>query len=178
MVTLHPAGFTHGPHPKALKNMLTQAKPATDEVAVMIDARDALEITTPRAQSNGRAMSIAGAAEARHEARQPQGRRARWPARRSRIARSRTSSPCPNIAPTLQSALDQWSEVEPLLRDVAAAVEAGKHARRPALRPARMRGASAARIPLGRRQRLRESRRARAQSARRRDARSRSGPIR
>jgi homogentisate 1,2-dioxygenase len=44
MVTLHPAGFTHGPHPKALKNMLTQAKPATDEYAVMIDARDALEI--------------------------------------------------------------------------------------------------------------------------------------
>lgn len=45
MVTLHPAGFTHGPHPKALKNMLTQSKPATDEVAVMIDARDALDIT-------------------------------------------------------------------------------------------------------------------------------------
>ncbi|MBX5460651.1 MAG: homogentisate 1,2-dioxygenase [Steroidobacteraceae bacterium] len=44
MVTLHPAGFTHGPHPKALRNMLTQAKPATDEVAVMVDARDALEI--------------------------------------------------------------------------------------------------------------------------------------
>jgi homogentisate 1,2-dioxygenase len=45
MMTLHPGGFTHGPHPKALKNMLVQAKPATDEYAVMIDARDALEIT-------------------------------------------------------------------------------------------------------------------------------------
>ena len=44
MMTLHPGGFTHGPHPKALKNMLVQAKPATDEYAVMIDARDALEI--------------------------------------------------------------------------------------------------------------------------------------
>ena len=44
MVTLHPCGFTHGPHPKALKNMLTPKKPATDEYAVMIDARDALEI--------------------------------------------------------------------------------------------------------------------------------------
>jgi homogentisate 1,2-dioxygenase len=44
MVTLHPAGFTHGPHPKALKNMLVQSKPATDEYAVMIDTRDALEI--------------------------------------------------------------------------------------------------------------------------------------
>jgi homogentisate 1,2-dioxygenase len=44
MMTFHPAGFTHGPHPKALKNMLTQSKPATDEYAVMIDTRDALEI--------------------------------------------------------------------------------------------------------------------------------------
>ena len=44
MMTLHPCGFTHGPHPKALKNMLVQAKPATDEYAVMIDVRDALEI--------------------------------------------------------------------------------------------------------------------------------------
>ena len=44
MMTFHPSGFTHGPHPKALKNMLAQPKPATDEYAVMIDARDALEI--------------------------------------------------------------------------------------------------------------------------------------
>lgn len=45
MMTLHPAGFTHGPHPKALKNVTTQAKPGTDEVAVMIDTRDALDVT-------------------------------------------------------------------------------------------------------------------------------------
>jgi len=44
MVTFHPCGFTHGPHPKALANALVQKKPETDEVAVMIDARDALEI--------------------------------------------------------------------------------------------------------------------------------------
>jgi len=44
MMTFHPAGFTHGPHPKALRNMLRQPKPETDEVAVMIDARDPLEI--------------------------------------------------------------------------------------------------------------------------------------
>ena len=44
MVTLHPCGFTHGPHPKALAKMLVQDKPATDEYAVMIDARDALDI--------------------------------------------------------------------------------------------------------------------------------------
>jgi homogentisate 1,2-dioxygenase len=44
MLTFHPSGFTHGPHPKALKNMLVQAKPATDEIAVMIDARDPLDV--------------------------------------------------------------------------------------------------------------------------------------
>ncbi|HEX2559125.1 homogentisate 1,2-dioxygenase [Phenylobacterium sp.] len=44
MMTFHPSGFTHGPHPKALKNMLSQPKPATDEYAVMIDARDPLDV--------------------------------------------------------------------------------------------------------------------------------------
>lgn len=44
MMTFHPSGFTHGPHPKALKNMFSQPKAATDEYAVMIDARDPLEV--------------------------------------------------------------------------------------------------------------------------------------
>ena len=44
MMTFHPTGFTHGPHPKALKNMLEQKKPGTDEYAVMIDTRDPLEV--------------------------------------------------------------------------------------------------------------------------------------
>ncbi len=44
MMTFHPSGFTHGPHPKALQNMLVQKKPATDEYAVMIDTRDPLEV--------------------------------------------------------------------------------------------------------------------------------------
>jgi homogentisate 1,2-dioxygenase len=44
MITLHPCGFTHGPHPKALKNMLEQPAPGTNEVAVMLDTRDALEV--------------------------------------------------------------------------------------------------------------------------------------
>ena len=43
MLTWHPAGLTHGPHPKALANAFEQGKRATDEVAVMIDTRDALE---------------------------------------------------------------------------------------------------------------------------------------
>lgn len=45
MITLHPCGFTHGPHPKALTRMLTQTKQGTDEYAVMIDTRDALEVS-------------------------------------------------------------------------------------------------------------------------------------
>jgi homogentisate 1,2-dioxygenase len=44
MLTFHPSGFTHGPHPKALKNMLAQPKPATEEYAVMLDARDPLDV--------------------------------------------------------------------------------------------------------------------------------------
>jgi len=44
MMTLHPCGFTHGPHPKALERAFVQPKPATDEYAVMLDTRDALEI--------------------------------------------------------------------------------------------------------------------------------------
>ena len=44
MITFHPCGFTHGPHPKALGNMLQAKKPATDEYAVMLDARDPLEV--------------------------------------------------------------------------------------------------------------------------------------
>ena len=44
MMTFHPSGFTHGPHPKALKNMFVQPKAATDEYAVMIDTRDPLDV--------------------------------------------------------------------------------------------------------------------------------------
>ena len=44
MVTFHPAGFTHGPHPKAFAAGQQHAKTFTDEVAVMLDTRDALHI--------------------------------------------------------------------------------------------------------------------------------------
>lgn len=45
MMTLHPCGFTHGPHPKALNNAFKPKTDATEEVAVMIDTRDALDVT-------------------------------------------------------------------------------------------------------------------------------------
>jgi homogentisate 1,2-dioxygenase len=43
MVTFHPAGFTHGPHPKAFAAGAKSERKETDEVAVMIDTRDALD---------------------------------------------------------------------------------------------------------------------------------------
>lgn len=49
MVTWHPNGFTHGPHPKAYAAGAKAAKTETDEVAVMIDARDPLDFSAPAA---------------------------------------------------------------------------------------------------------------------------------
>ncbi len=44
MITLHPSGITHGPHPKAFNVGQQAARKQTDEVAVMIDTRDALDV--------------------------------------------------------------------------------------------------------------------------------------
>ncbi|WP_138378855.1 homogentisate 1,2-dioxygenase [Luteithermobacter gelatinilyticus] len=44
MITYHPFGFTHGPHPKAFEAGKKAALKETDEIAVMIDSRDALDI--------------------------------------------------------------------------------------------------------------------------------------
>jgi homogentisate 1,2-dioxygenase len=45
MMTWHPNGFTHGPHPKAFAAGAKAAKTMTDEVAVMVDARDPLDLS-------------------------------------------------------------------------------------------------------------------------------------
>ena len=50
MVTFHPAGFTHGPHPKAFKAGQEYKKKFTDEVAVMIDTRHALNFSNEAKQ--------------------------------------------------------------------------------------------------------------------------------
>jgi len=42
MLTFHPCGFTHGPHPKAYRTGCQSQRKETDEVAVMIDTRDGL----------------------------------------------------------------------------------------------------------------------------------------
>ena len=44
MVTFHPSGFTHGPHPKAFSTAQKFARKETDEVAVMVDTRDPLKV--------------------------------------------------------------------------------------------------------------------------------------
>ena len=43
-ITWHPAGFPHGPHPKALKAAMEGSRSRTDEVAVMLDTRRPLEL--------------------------------------------------------------------------------------------------------------------------------------
>ncbi|MCP4327414.1 MAG: homogentisate 1,2-dioxygenase [Alphaproteobacteria bacterium] len=44
MMTVHPCGFAHGPHPKAFQAGAKHARKETDEVAVMIDTRDEVVI--------------------------------------------------------------------------------------------------------------------------------------
>jgi homogentisate 1,2-dioxygenase len=44
MMTFHPCGFAHGPHPKALARSLVNPATHTDEVAVMIDTRRSLAV--------------------------------------------------------------------------------------------------------------------------------------
>lgn len=45
MLTLHPSGLPHGPHPKAFAAAQSGIKKETEEVAVMIDTRQALRIS-------------------------------------------------------------------------------------------------------------------------------------
>lgn len=44
MISFHPVGLTHGPHPEAYRKAEENTRTATDEVAVMIDARDYLQV--------------------------------------------------------------------------------------------------------------------------------------
>ena len=44
MMTLHPSGIPHGPHPKALKNAAANCGKEIKEVAVMIDTRESLDV--------------------------------------------------------------------------------------------------------------------------------------
>jgi homogentisate 1,2-dioxygenase len=58
MITFHPCGFTHGPHPKAFAAGARAAKAMTDEVAVMIDARDALDMTNDAEETEDRNYAL------------------------------------------------------------------------------------------------------------------------
>ncbi|OWT63822.1 homogentisate 1,2-dioxygenase [Candidimonas nitroreducens] len=44
MVTFHPSGITHGPHPEVLPHMYVNKSDRTEGYAVMIDTRDPLEL--------------------------------------------------------------------------------------------------------------------------------------
>ena len=45
MLSYHPRGFSHGPHPKAYEKSFHQTHTETNEVAVMIDTRESLSCT-------------------------------------------------------------------------------------------------------------------------------------
>lgn len=57
MMTFHPGGITHGPHPGALTKMYEQPNTHTNEVAVMVDARDPLEACNTEYEIEGYATS-------------------------------------------------------------------------------------------------------------------------
>lgn len=57
MMTFHPGGITHGPHPGALTRMFDQPDTHTNEVAVMVDARDPLEVCASEFEIDGYATS-------------------------------------------------------------------------------------------------------------------------
>ena len=156
-----------------------RSRPPT-KYAVMIDTRDALEIAPLPRRSSGPATSTAGRPRREHdEARHAQARRARRRASSSSAAISRAAGAVPGIAPTLQAALDDWATVAPqLARSAPLRSSAARATDAMRVRPGAMRRAVAARLSLGRRQRLRQPRRAGAQGARRRDAGVASGPIR
>ena len=42
MLSFHPRGFSHGPHPKAYEKSFSESHAATNEVAVMIDTRESM----------------------------------------------------------------------------------------------------------------------------------------
>jgi homogentisate 1,2-dioxygenase len=61
MITFHPAGFTHGPHPKAFAAGAKSERKETDEVAVMIDTRDPPPILDTRPGTPRTAAAILAA---------------------------------------------------------------------------------------------------------------------
>ena len=71
------------------------------------------------------------------------------------------------IAPTLQSALDEWTALAPQLAALAARLEAGNVAAAKPFDPRLCAAPATTRAPLGRRQRLREPRGTRTQGPRR-----------
>ena len=123
MVTFHPSGFTHGPHPKALPAAGAKGtKTMTDEVAVMIDTRDGLDMGAAaeakedqglrrQLESEMKLASLKGGRDGRLVV----------------VARDLTlAAPAWGIASTLQAALDDWDRVRPQLETVYRALNDGK----------------------------------------------------
>ena len=108
-------GFAHGPHPKALKKSLEDPAKHTDEVAVMIDTRRALEVTDVLAFGGEpgvrRFLEIAGE-RAMKLASMREGRDGALIVVSRDLAQAISAA---DVAPTLQAALDDWESLAPAL---------------------------------------------------------------
>ena len=173
MVTFHPCGFTHGPHPKALKNMLRAEEAGHRRICVMIDTRDALELGCRRPASSGRITSTPGRATARAEAEMKLASLKEGEPRRHLDRGQPGPDPGRPRGFGHDPAAGAGGLAE-LRSEAGGGVRPGRGRRRARgcpLRSGGLRGAPAARLPVGRRLGLRQPRRAGPQGARRRDAR-------
>ena len=124
MVTFHPSGFTHGPHPKAFAAGAKAAKTMTDEVAVMIDARDMLDMGAA-GRSAGR-PPLCRQLEAEMKLASLKGGR---DGRLAVVSRDLERAVLvPRDRADLAGGLDDWDSVAPRLEEDSAALNAGKAA--------------------------------------------------
>ena len=135
MLTLHPAGALHGPHPKAFASGARRGRGETDEVAVMIDARDPLDVSEAASavewagyvdswRRQGPRRGEKGGQEAvKLGSLRAGGRDGRLIVVSTDLKRGVAVA---DIAPTLQAALDDWPRAAAELARAAERLAAGQ----------------------------------------------------
>ena len=124
MVTLHPGGFTHGPHPKALSRMLVQSEARDRRVRGHGGhARCARDRARRREGRVGRLRRQLERRQIVKLASLTGGRDGRLAVVSRDLSRAALAT---DIAPTLQAALDDWRHAKPALATLAGELEAGR----------------------------------------------------